>query len=262
MLRHDDNSESTVPPSPAAQVRVTPQELAAALARLEARQGGLEGTIPLGDAVQELGLNATPEELLREIEAGRAVQHERPPRARPARRLPVALGGLACGVLLLGSLFAIRVAAPAPTPPVAALAVAAAPQAAPITIPDNLLVRRPDHTMALLSEVPDGQPVLCLLAGTENGARLTDFAPAASHWTLIKHGGQVYVRGWIGDMSDTALRSTVVEVHPVAYYVASGLHPIPVTLPLGGFQSPPGLTGDNMISASHVVPDGHLKEKW
>jgi hypothetical protein len=116
--------------------------------------------------------------------------------------------------------------------------------------------------MVLLSEVPDNQPVLCLLAGTENGARFTDFAPSTSHWTLIKHGGKVYVRGWIGDMSEKALRSSVVQVHPLAYYVASGLHPIRVTLPVDGFQSPPDLTSDDMISAGHVAPDGHFKEKW
>jgi len=173
------------------------------------------------------------------------------------------LGGLACGVLLLGSLFAIRVAAPAPTPPsVSVTAPPAPPQASSITIPANLLVRQPDQKMVLLSEVADGQPVFCDLAGTDTGAKLADFAPGGGHWTLIKHGDKVYVRGWIGDMSDAALRSTIVTFHPLAYYVASGLHPVPVTLPLDGFQSPAGLTSDNMISASHVVPDGHLKEKW
>jgi len=116
--------------------------------------------------------------------------------------------------------------------------------------------------MVLLSEVPDGQPVLCELAATETGAKLADFAPDRAHWTLIKHSGKVYLRGWIVDMSDTALRSTVVEFHPLAYYVTSGMHPVPVTLALSGFQSPPGLTSDNMISASHVTPDEHLKEKW
>jgi len=49
MLKHEDSPE--MPLQPAAQVRVTPQELAEALARLEARQGEREGTIPLGDAV-------------------------------------------------------------------------------------------------------------------------------------------------------------------------------------------------------------------
>lgn len=120
--------------TPAAQVRVTPQELAAALARLEARQGGLDGTIPLGDAVQELGLNATPEELLREIEAGRAQQQQRPPRTRGARLLRVGMSGLAAGVLVVSALFAVR-SAPAPAPPVAAVIAPAVPQAAPSASP-------------------------------------------------------------------------------------------------------------------------------
>ncbi len=260
MLRHDDSSEISAPP--AAQVRVTPQELAAALARLEARQGSLDGTIPLGEAVQELGLNATPEELLREIEAGRARQHENQPRTHPpaSNRLAVSVI-FAFALVLFGGMVAF-LRAPVQSSPAVAVISPAAPQAAPIRIPDNLLVRRPDHKMALLSEVPDGQPVLCDLAGTENGAHFTDFAPNYAHWTLIRHGGRAYLRGWISDMSDTALRSKVVEVQPTIGYGNTGTHPVPVTLPLDGFQSVPGLTNDTLISASHIVPDGHLKEKW
>lgn len=259
MLRHDDSSEAAAPP--AAQVRVTPQELAAAIARLEARQGETDGTIPLGDAVQELGLNATPEELLREIEAGRARQQERPIGPRKARVLRVALSGLAAAVLIVSGLVVARTGS-APPPPTFTVTAPAAPQAAPIAAPDTLLVRQRDGKMVLLSEVPNDQPVLCELAATETGAKLADFAPASSHWTVIKHGGKVYVRGWIGDMSNTALRSTTVTLHDLAYYVTSGMRPVPITLPLSGFQSPPGLTSDNMISASHVIPDEHLKEKW
>ncbi len=262
MLRHDDNSESTAPPSPAAQVRVTPQELAAALARLEARQGEREGTIPLGDAVQELGLNATPEELLREIEAGRARQRASHPKTRLAKAGQAAAALTCGGLLLLGGLFAFLQSPPPSQPAVTITAPPAVPQASPIAIPSGLLVRQHDGKMVLLSEVVDGQPVLCLIEGTENSARFTDFAPANVHWTLIKHGGKVYVRGWIGEMSEKALRSTVVQVHPLAFLVSSGLHPIRVTLPVDGFRSPPGLTDNGMISASHVVPDEHLKERW
>ena len=257
MLRHDDNTES------AAQVRVTPQELAAAIARLEARQGENEGTIPLGDAVQELGLNATPEELLREIEAGRARQHESLRRTQPLLSSKLRLFVVSA---LASVLFGIMVGffhSPSSSRTVGTISVSpAAPQAAPIGIPDRLLVRQHDGKMVLLSEVSDGQPVFCELAATETGAKLADFAPSASHWTIIKHRGKVYVRGWIGDMSEAALRSTVVTVHTLAHYVTSGIRPVPVTLPLDGFQSPPGLTSDNMISATHVTPDEHLKEKW
>ena len=55
----------------AAQTRVTGEELARALTQIEARKEAeaqrLAGTIPLGQAVAELGLKVTPEELLAEV---------------------------------------------------------------------------------------------------------------------------------------------------------------------------------------------------
>ncbi len=59
----------------AAQARVTPEELAQALARIEARQAEQakqqQATIPIGQAVEELGLGIAPEEILAEIQARR-----------------------------------------------------------------------------------------------------------------------------------------------------------------------------------------------
>lgn len=61
--------------SAAASARVTPEELAQALACIEARQAEQakqqKATIPIGQAVKELGLNAAPEEILAEIQAQR-----------------------------------------------------------------------------------------------------------------------------------------------------------------------------------------------
>ena len=60
----------------AARVRVTPGELAQATAIVEARRDAeakhLSDTIALGEAVQQLGLAATPEELFAEVQALRA----------------------------------------------------------------------------------------------------------------------------------------------------------------------------------------------
>jgi len=71
MLKHEDKLEA--PSQPAAQVRVTPEELATALSRIEARkdagQRHADGTIPIGEAVQQLGLDTTPEEVLAEVQA-------------------------------------------------------------------------------------------------------------------------------------------------------------------------------------------------
>lgn len=62
----------------AAQARVTPEELAQAVARIEARQAEQQAQaareaemIPIGQAVEELGLGMAPEEILAEIEAQR-----------------------------------------------------------------------------------------------------------------------------------------------------------------------------------------------
>lgn len=60
----------------AVKVRVTPQELAQATAFIEARQNALAqheaATIPIGEAVHQLNLEATPEEVLAEVQAQRA----------------------------------------------------------------------------------------------------------------------------------------------------------------------------------------------
>ena len=257
--------EEQATPASAAQVRVTPQELASALARLEARreegQQHQEGTVALGEAVQELGLPVTPEELLREVQAGRA-QAQTPPRQKhPARSAGIGAVAAAAITLLGGTLvFLVRSAPPQP----AQIAVVAptTPLAAPITLPDSLLVRDADNRMVLLSEVADNRPVLCNLTATDQATAFAPFTPASLHWTLIKHGDRVYLRGWIADMSPAALRSSPVEIHPVRAYVATGLHPVPVTLPVDGFTSTPGLTNDDMISATGVKPDEHFGEKW
>lgn len=73
MLKHEDNPQAQpqTPPSSAAQVRVTPEELAAAVTALQIRKEGQPGTIAIGDAVEELGLDVTPEEVLAEVQARR-----------------------------------------------------------------------------------------------------------------------------------------------------------------------------------------------
>lgn len=58
MLKQEDRLETQ--PQHAAKVRVTPEELAAAITRLEARKdadrGQVAGTIPIGEAMQYRGL--------------------------------------------------------------------------------------------------------------------------------------------------------------------------------------------------------------
>ncbi len=76
MLQHE-SQEPTVPSSlPASQARVTPEELNAALEALDAdkqRAARLQAeTVPLGEAVDGLGLDATPEQIWAQVQRQRA----------------------------------------------------------------------------------------------------------------------------------------------------------------------------------------------
>jgi len=74
MLKSQDaaNEQTT---SPAGQARVTPEELNKALAAIEARKQAeasrLAGTIPLQEAVSDLHLDSTPEEIWAEVQSQR-----------------------------------------------------------------------------------------------------------------------------------------------------------------------------------------------
>ncbi len=89
-------------PLPAASARVTPEELARAVARIEARQAEQarqqEATIPIGQAVEELGINVAPEEILAEVQA----QRGQPPMPVPPPGATIEVANCpACGRKLL-----------------------------------------------------------------------------------------------------------------------------------------------------------------
>ena len=89
MLKHEESPQT--PPLPAAQVRVTPEELAAAVTALQIRKEGQPGTIAIGDAVEELELDVTPNEVLAEVQARRQAKPNKARRLR-GQRFVFALG--------------------------------------------------------------------------------------------------------------------------------------------------------------------------
>ncbi len=114
--------------SAAASARVTPHELAQAVARIEARQAEearrQQETIPIGQAVQELGLGLAPEEILAEIEAQRGQEAHRladqladvpPPRAATPPLVPASRAATPPVTPTLSA----SPAAPVPTPSIA-----------------------------------------------------------------------------------------------------------------------------------------------
>lgn len=74
MLQHEPQEQAAA--TPAAQIRVTAEELAQAINALEASKeeaaACLAGTVPIGEVVQELKLEATPEEVWAQVQRQRA----------------------------------------------------------------------------------------------------------------------------------------------------------------------------------------------
>jgi len=96
MLRHEQTQEQTA--IPAAKVAVSAEELAEALSALESRR---ERSVPadsitIGEAVSELSLSYTPEELLAEIQARRQSTTVK----RPRRRVLPSLLGAGVGLFV------------------------------------------------------------------------------------------------------------------------------------------------------------------
>src|SRR2546423_12967497 len=97
MLQHETSTETGIPsslaavPRPADQIRVSPQELTEAIAALEEQR---LDTISLGEAVNQLGLHVTADELLAQIEAHpalKAAEQAIPGKTRGRRRLTQSL---------------------------------------------------------------------------------------------------------------------------------------------------------------------------
>lgn len=201
MLRQEPDETASLPAEGA---RVTPEELSRALAAIEARRQAeasrLAGTIPIDQAVSELHLDSTSDEIWAEVQAQRdkaeaarreqrrqdkaakkaqaAQQQVVTPRARRPRRWVRFIAPL----LVFGVLFHNGL--------IPHFGGHHAPIAAPILRP--------------LAQVPDGQEVYgdnAALAQVSAGKPLAqikvDTIPNDNLWRMVKIGGHVYLRGYI-----------------------------------------------------------------
>ncbi len=215
MLRQEQ--EETVP-SPAEGARVTPEELSRALAAIEARRQAeasrLAGTIPIDQAVSELHLDSTSDEIWAEVQAQRdkaaAAQREQVQRAQAAQQqfiIPRTRGPrrwvrFIAPLVFFGILFhntALPHFGNHPTH-------AAAPVLRPLAqVPDGKEVYADDAALVQLSK---GKPPAQITV-SENA---TD-----NRWTMVKIGGHVYLRGYvaISDMTATpgSLRGMALHVY-------------------------------------------------
>ena len=254
MLKHEDNSQA--PAQSAARVRVTPEELAAAVTALQIRKEGAPGTIAIGDAVDGLGLDVTPEEVLAEVHARRATTR----RLLPKKRLKVLSAALAAMVGL--SIWGIT-QQPTGSPSVAVQAVPTTsfiplqgPTPQRTKVDPNLVVSDASGKLMMLSEIGDNKPVTCVLNG---GSFQRVDSGGQSRWTLIKYQGKVYVRGWMAKASPKVLQEDGADVRASQNSIS-----VPVTLPIGGFrfsETPQNVPGEE-FHASDIHLDKHAYEKW
>lgn len=250
MLKHEDNPQTQSPP--AAQVRVTPEELAAAITALQIRKEGQPGTIAIGDAVEELGLDVTPEEVLAEVQA-RQQQAASKKRVSRGRQFILGLGlaGVLLGLTVDGNGLLHRIdgsdarqASTDMTP----LSIKAAP---------NLTVGDASGKIETLSEVGDNQPVRCTF--DNQSSTLQYYYPSSSAlWTLIKHHGRVYVRGWMLNVSQKVRTEEGIDV---AYHRDENFN-TPITLPLDEFKVLPLVGSVGSFHAVDIHLDEHAYEKW
>ena len=279
MLKHEDNPQA--PPQSAAQARATPEELAAAITRLEARkdasQRQAEGTVAIGDVVQQLGLDATPEEVFAEVQAER-----KQPRKRLGWRLSLRRGRM-FGGLALGGLF---------------LTIAAVwfqPSASldgmnsqffgetNATLGTKILLQDrsgPAPVIRTLSETPEGKTAYCSAETVDYVAlsRQYRFEPhpipqGASNmtWPVVKHDGELYLRGWTSAAfsSAAAKQAERIPVYNIPNAPGEGAHHTSITIRLSPFIFGEGVSYQHWPAGSpevfyvaHLHLNKHAYEKW
>ena len=269
MLQHDENLQEDVP---AAQVRVTAEEFARAVSRHQARREEaaqhLEGTVTLGEAVRELGLEATPEELLREVREAREARAQQGGR-KPlrVRRGFVWAGGGTLALLFVGLSLSQMPPGPvqnvSPPPMVSTVAPGATP--ATIKAPSATIVQDgngPIHILRTLGKVSDGVPVHANLSATSDGVSLANYSSSSTTWTLIKYGSQIYIRGWMAAMSSDAMQIGPIQIYNRAASTIDGVTPQKVTLRVDRLHCIPDQSSDEMLTVQNVTADNHFHELW
>ncbi len=272
MLKHEDNPQAQT--QPAAQVRVTPEELAAAVTALQIRKEGQPGTIAIGDAVEELGLDAYPEEVLKEVEAQRQSAQKR---LRMTSRKRKWLACLSLSLLCFSG-FGIYSAT--------GIGSFDDRRLMPGTQPYNLEPRTlalvpatPKPIVSTLAEAPDGRTLYCSphAIDVEAMSRNTQETPleirepvTEMNWPVVKHGKDLYVRGWIrSPLSKAAAKLSDVEIYNEPSLPQLGATPQKVTLKLDLQTSGVGLEYQRLNpdgSGVFVFHDprltAHAYEKW
>lgn len=257
MLKHENSEDQT-----AAQVRVTPEELTAAVTILEARRQGTPDTLAIGDAVAELSLADMPEDILREVQTRRAREQKQLRFAAKKRKWTATLSLSLLCLMGLGIYSAMSSGSSDDTHPERGPLI---PATTPFAMEPRILAfdpASPKHTIITLAEAPDGKTVYCspdalyALAMCRNRQWGTEReigqSPTDLTWPVVKHGRDLYVRGWIRQpLSKAAAKIADVQVFSTPRLPELGPAPQKVSFKLDLHTSGVGL------GARRVNPDGN-----
>ena len=262
MLKHEDTPQTQF--QSAAQVRVTPEELAAAITALQIRKEGQPGTIAIGDAVEELGLDVTPEEVLAEVQARRQAALKRTRQSRGQRFvLALGLAGVLLGLGVEGQFFLQKHPQPIIFKPVQAAATSAA--------------IRPKPGMQSVEATPDGQDFWIDDHALTQIFQKTPLTQIMAHrtqanygepWHMIKHDGKVYLVAFTPPKSERQLEQNHVALYsgpPEGFTMTleNGQdNYIAVTVPIADVRLEDAQIYERAekITVSNLHPDSHLWE--
>lgn len=279
MLHHDEQSAEH--DLPAAQTRIKTEELAKAVAALEARRQRetrlREDTLPIGDAVQELGLEATPEEILAEVQQQRASQ--RATRTLRMRRKAGFLTATAITLSLIGiNIHVFPNASGAQDRPVNTATLS--------SLEAQILVRQDTPRGSLirtLTEIPDGQTTFCspdavyhasIIGGSpyadKEANKINEQSLPEMTWPVVKYQGRLYLRGWTSvPMSSSAAKLSILNVFNSRDAPALGTKPVQITLKLTPYTWADGIVYEHprgsrleKFTFAHLHLDQHAWEKW
>jgi hypothetical protein len=254
--------------------RISAQELALAVASLEQRQAeatqSQDETLLVGEAIRELDLPFSPQELWAEIQARReklTAEIETPMRFRAWVRGRKKIVGFGIAAALLASAVAYGVQT---------RSVAEELSKNPVqhlTLDDVALyeiVREPTAQgirLCTLAEVPDNTEAIVnadtlfidnqhVDQNTQNDTpeRLSQAAADGEPivWHVVKHDGRLYVRGWIAyDVSASAARLSGITIYSMPTALGKNHRMIPLTL-----RATRGISGNLNLLTSRAAGEG------
>lgn len=265
-------------PASAAQVRVTPEELAAAIVAIESRhQAEADSGQPIGQILSEMGLGIKEAELLAEVQAQR-IRSKRRRAWRLTRR-----GGLIAGTLAASGLLLAMAGAWLQMPDdhdglnSQFFGETNASLGAKLLLEDR---SGPSPVIRTLAETPEGRTVFCSAETAEYATmsrqyrveprRIDQEAPEMS-WPVVKYHSELYLRGWTATSlsSAAAKQAERIAVYNTPTAPGVGAHPTQITFRLTPVTFADGLaywhapgTVPEVFYCAHLRLDKHAYEKW